>query len=159
MALHKSCIILPINSWFEDGARRTGNECLSFRAIVSILTVTLTWDSNDDLDLFVVEPNGQEVFFQNQSEKGRLLKDANRRSCRRSTRMRGRETVVYRKGIMEDRGLYRVFVDHTTSCGVKAQTKWTLRVTLRGVVLKYVEGVSTFNFGSVIEGSQIQFTV
>lgn len=154
--LHGACVIVPIRSWHSDTSSRppSTTPCVSFRVSVTDIRIDLEWDSRDDLDLFVTQPDGKQVFFQPTSTEGRLLRDDNRRACGRNS-PGGLETIVY-EGALQLSGAYSVFAEHTRNCG-KGSTTWRLRVAVQGRVVHDISGTSVLPLGGVIEASRSAF--
>ena len=93
--------------------------------------VTLSWDSDSDLDLQVVDPNGEEVYFANNqvSSGGVLDLDANAGCAISDVR---NENITWPVGTAP-RGTYTVRVDYWSSCKV-AETNYTVLVNNGGNV-------------------------
>ncbi|PXF44058.1 hypothetical protein BWQ96_06139 [Gracilariopsis chorda] len=153
--LHGACVIVPVRSWHYDrSASPSSAPCVSFRVSVTDIRVDLEWDSRDDLDVFVTQPDGRQVFFQPTSTKGRLLRDDNRRACGRRS-PGGLETVVY-EGALQLTGAYKVFAEHTRNCG-KGSTTWRLRIAVQGRIVHDIGGTTNLPLGGVIEDSRSSF--
>jgi uncharacterized protein YfaP (DUF2135 family) len=77
--------------------------------------ITLSWNSTADLDLRVVDPWGELIYFDNPKSKseGALNQDANR--CARSPSAPASETIVWPTG-RAPAGIYQVFVDYFEEC-------------------------------------------
>ena len=93
--------------------------------------VTLTWNTDTDLDLHVVDPSGQEVYFGNTSvpSGGNLDLDSNP-GC--SLDNVGKENILWPVG-QAPRGTYIVRVDYWSSCGIE-ETDYTVLVKNSGDV-------------------------
>ncbi|CAN8071226.1 unnamed protein product [Agarophyton chilense] len=171
--LHGACAVVRVLEWGDELASRSSArrrrhrrrrwhrrgrraDCVAFRVRVAELRVDLEWDSRDDLDLFVTQPDNKEVFFQSTSNSGHLLRDDNRRACGRAT-PGGVETAVYARALPTS-GAYRVFAEHSRSCAQGA-THWRLRIALRGRVISDVSGSSQLPLGGVIHTSVARFNV
>lgn len=87
--------------------------------------VTLSWDVNSDVDLHVVEPGGDELYYGDESSAsgGKLDLDSNAACSIDGVR---NENVTWPVG-QAPRGTYTVRVDYWDSCGV-AQTNFTVRI-------------------------------
>ena len=92
--------------------------------------VSLSWDVDSDVDLHVVDPNGDEIYWDRQtvSSGGRLDLDSNA-DCRIDG-VRN-ENVTWPTG-SAPRGLYTVRVNYWDSCGV-SQTDYVIRVNNGGL--------------------------
>ncbi len=107
------------------------------------LVVTLTWDTESDLDLHVVDPSGDEIdhgaplsFGADGGVSGQLDFDSNA-NCLIDGR---REEDVTWAGA-PPAGAYVVRVDTPSLCG-QPIAHWTVRVTLRGQGISEATGVS-----------------
>lgn len=156
--LDGACARVPIRRWVENGVEQSGNGCVAFSIQVPMVMVELTWDSNDDLDLFVLEPDGSQVFFQQNSASGKLIRDVGRRSCGRRRRVGGKETIVYFANRAVQPGRYSLFVEHTRNC-LETSTGWEIRVVVRGRILRRRRGVTRLRDGGVVDGSAMSFRV
>jgi hypothetical protein len=93
--------------------------------------VTLTWDTDADVDLHVVDPRGEEVYYGNASAAsgGELDLDSNAGCSVDGIR---NENITWPVG-RAPRGVYTVRVDYWSNCGA-AQTSYTVRVNNGGSV-------------------------
>jgi hypothetical protein len=133
------------------GAPRTQN--LTARASPSAptgdLVITLTWDTESDMDLHVVDPSGVEIFHGAMSDQpppfapqpeagsyGHLDWDSNANCVIDGKRQ---ESVVWPDA--PPPGAYTVRVDAASLCG-QAIAHWTVNATLDGRSLGSAEGVA-----------------
>jgi len=95
------------------------------------IQVTLSWDADSDVDLHVVDPNGEEVYFANTevSSGGNLDLDSNAGCSIDDVR---NENITWPTG-SAPRGTYTVRVDYWSSCDV-AETNYTVLVNNGGNV-------------------------
>ena len=93
--------------------------------------VTLSWDAESDVDLHVVDPNGDEVFFANRQvpSGGELDLDSNAGCSIDSVR---NENITWPEG-SAPQGTYTVRVDYWSACSVAA-TNYTVLVNNGGNV-------------------------
>ena len=116
-------------------------------AVAGALTVTLTWDTESDLDLHVVDPNGTEIFHGARSSVdpfspdagasyGVLDVDSNAQCVIDGLRQ---EDVIW--AAEPPSGHYAVRVDTTSLCE-RPNAHWTVRVTLDGTALASATGLS-----------------
>lgn len=151
--LHDKCFVLPITGFQiidSDTQRLVRNErvdtsdrsnCVAFRTTAPQIHIQLTWDSPDDFDLSVTEPDGDIVNFQTpRSEQGKLNGDNNKGVCFSGLPV-GKEDIVYFPSRNIETGNYRVSVSHSFKCGASS-TKWTLTVSKNGVVVKRKTGTA-----------------
>ncbi len=101
--------------------------------------VALSWDYDSDVDLHVVAPGGEEIFYAHpQSATGGTLDlDSNAGCAIDGVR---NENITWPTG-RAPRGQYTVRVDYWSSCGV-GSTKYTVRVNNGGSV-QVIEGTFT----------------
>ena len=93
--------------------------------------VTLSWDTEADVDLHVVDPRGEEIYYgHKQSASGGELDLDSNAGCT-SDGIRN-ENIVWPVG-RAPRGVYTVRVDYWSNCGV-AQTNYTVRINNGGSV-------------------------
>ncbi len=117
-------------------------------AAAGALTVTLTWDTESDLDLHVVDPSGTEIFHGARSSVdlfapeaagasyGVLDVDSNAQCMIDGLRQ---EDVIWADE--PPSGHYAVRVDTTSLCD-RPNAHWTVRVTLHDVTLASAAGLS-----------------
>lgn len=147
--LHNRCMIMPIFKYkirTENGVEerytdKKKEDCVAFRTTAPEVLINLQWDSGDDFDLVVVEPDGDVLdSFETDSESGYLVKDNGRRLCLRD--LKGvQENILYFPGKAK-KGNYIIQVRHVTSCTSKP-TFWCVRAFQGGrVKLPTVCGLS-----------------
>jgi hypothetical protein len=92
--------------------------------------VSLSWDADSDVDLHVVDPAGDEIFYgrRESASGGKLDLDSNA-GCE-IDRIRN-ENITWPVG-RAPRGQYTVRVDYWANCGVQ-QTNYTVRVISQGI--------------------------
>jgi uncharacterized protein YfaP (DUF2135 family) len=95
------------------------------------IQVTLSWDVDSDVDLHVLDPRGDEVYYGNLqvASGGQLDLDSNAGCAIDGVR---NENITWPVG-RAPRGQYTVRVDYWSSCGV-AQTNYTVRINNGGSV-------------------------
>ena len=118
------------------------------RAVTGVLVVTLTWDTESDLDLHVVDPFGSEIFHGAPNSvnafspgsagqsNGTLDGDSNA-GCRIDGWRQ--EDVTWAKA--PPSGHYLVRVDTASLCGTP-NAHWAVRVLLDGMVIGEATGLS-----------------
>ena len=88
------------------------------------IQISLSWDTNADLDLHVVEPSGEEIYYYNSiSNSGGTLDLDSNAECSRGPR---NENVTWPSG-RAPRGHYVVRVNHWSNCGARL-TNYVVRV-------------------------------
>lgn len=120
-------------------------DCVAFRARNAQLLIELSWTSPDDLDLEVVQPDGQMISRKNKrsTQNGVFFMDANRKTCDLNFPV-GKEIVRYRPNADVIPGEYVVRVRHFENCRMMA-TAWNLRVSVNGIQILVRKGTSRRN--------------
>jgi hypothetical protein len=100
--------------------------------------VTLRWNSNTDLDLHVVDPDGAEIYYYEPSSSsgGQLDVDANA-DCAPNEMMRNPVENIFWPFGEAPVGTYQVFVDYYADCGNVGATSFTVRVLVDGEEREY----------------------
>lgn len=102
--------------------------------------VSVSWDVASDVDLYVVEPNGEEIFYgdRTSSSGGELDLDSNAACGGQDLR---NENITWEESAAP-RGEYVVRVNYWDSCGV-ARTNWVVTVRVRGQPTRSFTGFFT----------------
>jgi hypothetical protein len=99
------------------------------------LQVSLTWDTNADMDLFVTEPDGTRIFYGNtESESGGMLDLDSNADC--EAPFNQNENIFWPVG-MAPSGDYLVQVFQYDPCGTEGRTYWRVTVFAGGVPTTY----------------------
>ena len=99
--------------------------------VSGVLQVSMTWDKANDVDLHVLQPNGEKIFYGNaQSSNGAFLDVDSNAGCdidniNNENITFGDEAVIYN-------GEYIVYVDVWSSCDVTEFTNFGVTTTYRG---------------------------
>ncbi|CDF34443.1 unnamed protein product [Chondrus crispus] len=143
------CVVLPITSYGEfekdesitrvsGGGRK---DCVSFRTRNPMVLIELSWDSADDFDLEVTEPNGTVVSRDApDAGVGELNNDNNVGACNIMIPA-GKEAVLYRQEDELMSGDYTATIKHFNNCG-DGRTRYRLRVIVDGEVVVFRTGLS-----------------
>ena len=103
------------------------------------LTVSLLWQSIADLDLHVIDPRGEEIFFENpRSLTGGLLEYEANGSCLMAT-AEPLESIFWKAGTAPP-GEYQVIVDYYGTCGDETEQEFVIGVWIGGEMIKLIEG-------------------
>jgi hypothetical protein len=107
--------------------------------------VTLTWDTNSDIDLYVRDPNGDVVYFGNTQvpSGGRLDRDDIGACDNRGGAGMGPENVFWPDG-MAPTGEYAFSVDYFSGCPEDVPTHWQVVVKRSGQPDQFFEGLLEF---------------
>ena len=102
--------------------------------------VTLTWHSSVDLDLHVIDPRSEEIYYSNdESSSGGKLDIDNR--C--GNFVMGKPENIYWPTGGAPSGTYKVKVAYYTGCDDSGPVSWTVRVIAKGQVSTYSGTLST----------------
>ena len=137
--LRNLCGRLPIRS--HDILRRNGStrrtvmlsrarDCVGFRTRIDDLDIELFWDTSNDLNLRVIEPDGFQINRDNRvspSGGALMLTDQGADGC---TRFLAQDRVRYRFCDRVQSGGYIILIDNINECS--PVTIYTLRVTYKG---------------------------
>lgn len=98
--------------------------------------VTLIWNSVNDLDLWVIDPDGKKIYYASPSSPsgGKLDVDANA-ACRDVT-TQPVENIFWRSG-EAPHGVYQIMVNYYQQCQTTAQTEFRVRVLVDGQVQEF----------------------
>ncbi len=101
--------------------------------------VSVSWDTLSDVDLHVVEPNGEEIFFANavSATGGELDLDSNA-AC--NIDGLNNENITWGMGSTPGAGEYIVRVDYWSNCGLTATTNYTVTVQVGGQLVGTFSG-------------------
>lgn len=142
--LDGACVKLPVRRWqlqMYAGApmenrwmTNTDVDCISFRVFRPRVEVRLTWAARDDLDLEVVQPNGNTMFYGTpRTTNGLFVRDVNGDRCALA-RLGGDEAVVLWPSEDGVNGQYFIRVRRFRRCETKtSETKFTVVARVNGV--------------------------
>ncbi|MEE8367291.1 MAG: hypothetical protein V3S30_03150 [Thermoanaerobaculia bacterium] len=103
------------------------------------LVVSLLWMSMADLDLHVIDPRGEEIYFENpRSLTGGLLEYEANGSCLMDT-TEPLESIFWKAGTAPS-GKYQVIVDYYGTCENEAEQEFVVGVWIDGELVEMVEG-------------------
>lgn len=159
--VNELCVVLPIKNY--DILKKTGKvqkriknsklkeDCISFQTTAPKILIELTWQSADDIDVRVEEPDGNVIaYFDLESKKtgGVLTLDQNVGRCGEDST--GREQITWKQDDTPLEGTYNVQVRHFSNCG-DGPTKWTLAVVIDGKLVNFESGSSNADDEAVIK--------
>eukprot|EP00177_Eucheuma_denticulatum_P008287 GFKZ01015076.1.p1 GENE.GFKZ01015076.1~~GFKZ01015076.1.p1 ORF type:complete len:329 (+),score=15.40 GFKZ01015076.1:302-1288(+) len=156
--LNRRCMALPIKS-YSVTSRATGrvvdrvnlpgndpDDCVAFRTVAPLLQIQARWDSRDDFDLEVMEPDGTIIdWVTPRSNSGRLNGDNNVGLCA-SDLPRGRENVRYNLNSAIPTGTYTVRLNHFSQCSTRS-SNWEVSVVIGGIRVRRFSGSSNNSTG------------
>lgn len=114
---------------------------------------TLIWDSADDLDLHVIEPGGERLWYADRSSAtgGLLDRDDNVGVCGGDAEPGGVENVYWPVGSAPS-GTYTIEIDNYSDCDDGNTGTWTLQVHQDGVLVNSFTGSEGDNVGLAYSG-------
>jgi len=132
---------------FDDGTGTASNPQpvawypIEFEIVATLggdLQFALNWDQENDVDLHVIDPDGERVFYANPaSESGGVLDlDSNAGCAIDGVR---NENIIW-EAEAAPAGAYQVYVNLWSACDVSVVTNWRLTILERGVPVQTVEG-------------------
>jgi hypothetical protein len=103
--------------------------------------INITWDSKADVDLHVMDPTGQEIFWANRSSTsgGQLDLDSNAGCASDGPRA---ENIFWASGLIAPHGDFYIRVDDWSNCGA-TQTDYVVTVHAKGKPPQVFSGVFT----------------
>lgn len=163
--IDKICVQIPITSFQRRDGHYEGNDtkvietrgrqsrdCVSFIPQVAELLVEMEWDSVDDFDLKLLEPDGTIVNKNNLESPsgGKFRVDGSAEKCfsRRARKVStGKERILYRQ-VSPPPGTYTLKGYHYYNCGF-GSTRWRLRVTYNMKLILNETGMDDGGFSSI----------
>lgn len=141
--LDKVCIRLPIRRYEEidsdgnvvDIVNNSGNpnvDCVSFTSGSPKMAITLYWESSNDIDLLVTEPDNDTLRPSNPKSEagGRHVADAGAGPGECGSILVGREIVSYGRRSMPELGTYTISAFNSRNC--MENTRYELSVLVEG---------------------------
>lgn len=117
-------------------------DCVSFKARNAQLLVELSWTSSDDLELAVVQPDGQlsSRFSKKTSQGGVFVIDSNAK-VKDSDVVFFKEVARHKNNSRVIAGEYLIQTRHFENCG-KGPTTWNVRASVNGKQILFKKGTS-----------------
>lgn len=113
------------------------------QAGTGILQVSLSWDQLNDVDLHLIDPNGEEIYYANPTSAtgGQLDVDSNA-AC--SIDEINNENIFYEDSadVTIPYGEYEVLVDLWSNCNIVPDTNYTIVVYYGGNLIATTQGVN-----------------
>ena len=107
------------------------------------LQVTLTWDQPNDLDLHLVQPDGEEIYYGHmQSDEGGYLDLDSNAGC--AIDGVNNEHITYPDSAVLLAGEYIVRVDYWSACDVTEVTHYSVTARQGGVLLPVTSGSNPY---------------
>lgn len=158
--LDKHCVTIPVLSYKavlptgRVGPRVTTtspNDCITMRVLSTKLEFELSWNTTDDFDLKVTEPDGTKIDFRNKgpmASGGRLNSDNRIGECSLAPVKDEftREAVIYLRDSNPQIGRYVMTASRYRDCARSEPTEYCLRAIVNGRVIKTKCGVTDRSF-------------
>ena len=126
-------VILPISYAVGDGGTLGAYSTQNVRIIqvgTGDVQVSVSWSDSSDVDLHVIDPSGEEIYYGNKSSAsgGTLDLDSNAACSRNSDNtFKSNENVVWPTGGGAT-GTYTVRLDYWSGCGMTVPTEYVVTV-------------------------------
>lgn len=122
------------------------------------LRLTLIWESGDDLDLHVVEPSGERIWFGDRTSDtgGQLDRDDNVGTCGSDPEPGGVENIYWPTDAAPT-GTYTIEIANYNDCGDANTGTWELFVYQDGALLTSYSGSEGTNLGAPHSGEFLVF--
>ena len=134
-ALDGACVSMPIGKWQESEGEiiKGDRSCVSFTTYVAKVEIRLFWESNDDLDLIVTEPDGKVVDTEGKGV-GLHIEDQGFAQCdEKEPNISGRtERIVYRENSKPLPGTYTVIPVMHNKCKPYGAAKFNIKIVKEG---------------------------
>ena len=108
-----------------------------------VLQVSCSWDKANDVDLHLVEPNGEEIYYNNEySENGGELDVDSNADCYLD--YINNENITYSEEAVIDDGKYTVRVDFYSYCAVPTNTTFIVATRYNGKIITPATGTNPY---------------
>lgn len=111
-----------------------------------LLQVSLSWDQLNDVDLHVIEPNGTEIYYGNDSSaNGGVLDVDSNAGC--GIDGINNENIYYEDSpeVTIENGEYEVLVDLWSNCNIVGNTNYTVVVYYGGEIIATTQGSNPYS--------------
>jgi hypothetical protein len=113
------------------------------KAGTGLLQINCSWLTDNDVDLHVIEPNGEEIYYAHpKSANGGELDIDSHAGC--FGEKVGSENVTYKSGALVQAGTYTVKINLYSACNVTGNTPVTVRARYEGNLLMDANGKTDF---------------
>ncbi|HLS29925.1 MAG TPA: hypothetical protein VK021_03640 [Flavobacteriaceae bacterium] len=135
---------LAISFIAADGDRYGSPEVLEITYLSAgsgVLQVSLSWNQENDVDLHLIEPNGEEIYYGNKySDNGGELDVDSNPAC--TIDNINNENIFYEdeEGVIVEAGEYEVLVDLYANCSIQDETNYTITAYYNGALIAPSEG-------------------
>lgn len=135
---------LDISFIAADGDRYGASEVLEvtyMSAGSGVLQVSLSWDQENDVDLHLIEPNGEKIYYgYDYSDNGGELDVDSNPNCNIDNI--NNENIFYEDDddVIIEAGEYEVLVDLYANCGIAGETNYTITAYYNGAMISPSEG-------------------
>lgn len=133
----------PVRASGADGFSSDGSFYNGIALGTGDVQLTLTWDSTDDLDLHVVDPDGEEIFWNARTSTSGGQLDVDSNAACGGTTTTPVENIFWPSGESPD-GHYEVKVNFFEECGGDGSSQdFTVTTRIDGEVIDEFEGTIT----------------
>lgn len=150
--LDQKCVVLPIS--INNNDRGEPEDCIAFFFDVPKLVVELSWDTANDLDLYVRQPHGGSVWWGGEisASGGHLLHDDTSNSCRTSSG--GSEMIYYGGDSIPEKGYYNLEIRQFDNCSGQS-TNWRLKAREGSRIVGEWKGTANLGNNSMVDSVAI----
>lgn len=107
--------------------------------------ITLSWSGINDLDLHVIDPSGEEIFFDYRTSQSNGLLDIDSNAgCDHNITDQPIENIYWPFG-EAPKGEYKIYVVYFEQCNTQTSTSFTIRVLVDGLVKEFTGQVDSQN--------------
>lgn len=150
--LDGACVEMPVGRWEDSNGKIRSRDrgCVAFQVFVSQVEIVLEWNTFDDMDVVVEEPDGNIVSIFETTGKGVLLKDQFA-SCFETPPTTRRERIGYKPSVDLVKGTYKVKVLHFFNCET-GPSNFKISVVKDGATIAEKTGTSNGGFDQEGDG-------
>ncbi len=118
-------------------------EVSRIEAGTGVLQVSCSWDKANDVDLHLVEPNGEEIYYNNEySENGGELDVDSNPDC--DLDYINNENITYSDEAVIEKGKYTVRVDLYSNCDIPTNTNFIVSARYNGKIVTPTTGTNPY---------------
>lgn len=108
------------------------------------LQISCSWDKPNDVDLYLIEPNGTEIYYGNdESDNGGILDVDSNAACELDNI--NNENITYSSEATIEGGTYKVLIDLWAACGVSDKTNFSVTAIYKGTLIPVSSGSNPYS--------------